>query len=85
MLLANAIGQPVAAGAFPTHYATHELCETARPAVVAAVQKEVTLTRPGFTVADSKCITQDALDKASTSGKLRHSPLKGQKDAYISN
>jgi hypothetical protein len=81
MLVVNALGLPVNVGAFPAHYATHELCEAARPAAVAMIQLDLKITAPGDKVADSKCVTQDAIDKASQ--KVPTPPLKGQRDARI--
>ena len=81
LLLANALNQPVTVGAYRTHYATHELCEAARPAAVADVQKLIDVKHPGDKVADSKCVTLDEINKASD--KSPHPPLEGQKDAVI--
>lgn len=81
VLLANPLGQIEAVGTFPIVYATHELCEAARPAAVALVQKEVDIRQPGHKVTDSKCVSQAALNKVQE--KIQHTPLKGQKDASI--
>ena len=80
MLLTNALGQPVATARAPVPYATLELCEADRPAIVAAVQRDIDKTRPGDKVF-AKCVTQDELNKASE--KAPHPLLEGQKDAYL--
>lgn len=63
MLLANTLGQPVATGLATPEFASLELCEAARQAVVEEVQKQVDIDRPGFKISDSKCITKEAYNK----------------------
>jgi nitrogen regulatory protein PII-like uncharacterized protein len=65
MLLANAVGSPIAAGQYKAQYATLALCEAARPSVVAEIQAAVEASRPGFKVADSKCVSEEALNKVN--------------------
>jgi hypothetical protein len=78
MLLVSALGQPVATAVAPIPYATQELCEADRPAVIAGVQRDIDKTRPGDKVF-AKCIIKDELDKALH--KVPNPPLEGQKDA----
>ena len=84
MLLANALGQPVAIGTYAgAKYPDLASCDAARPGVVEQVQKEVDRNRPGDKVVDSKCATQDAVNKVND--KVRRPPLEGQRDARISD
>ena len=80
LLMANAFGQIVGVGAFPITYASAELCDAAAPAAIVRVQLEVDKKQPGNKVIDYKCVAQTAhLDKMLN--KVRHPPLKGQRDA----
>lgn len=78
MLLANALGQPVATAVAPIPYATQALCEADLPAVIAGVQSEIDKARPGDKVY-AKCVTQDEINKVLQ--KRPHPPLDGQKDS----